>query len=229
MPLFTFLKLPEDLKEEIRLIALKEFSGNFYEGASLTRVIKELGISKGSFYRYFRNKLDLYAYLVDHATNLRTEVIEKQIGAQADFFEMIVTNLCLRLQFDLDYPLYGRFLNNIMHERHSEELGNMMLKFKQRMTRLMQEMIDTYQLSSQLPAHVDPQILAFSLVQLQFGLSDYLSLQYGIDLHQTHKPGQSLADVPSDEIEGTIRKFVDLFRWGIFQNSNQTIPSPTNP
>lgn len=209
MPLFTFLNLTEARQEEIRRIALEEFAGNFYAQASLTHIIKQLGISKGSFYRYFRNKLDLYAYLVDYATNLRTTTIEQALGTEQDFFEMMIRNLCLRIQFDRQYPLYGRFLNNIMHEQHSAELGNMMLKFKQRMTNLMREMMDAYQITAQLPAHISEEVMAFCLVQLQFGLADFLVMK-----ERSVPEGQS-AEWTTQSIETTVREFVNLYKCGM--------------
>ncbi len=47
--------------------------------ASLSRIVKNLSVAKGSFYRYFENKLDLYKYLIDYATKVKANLVEKEL------------------------------------------------------------------------------------------------------------------------------------------------------
>ncbi len=53
MPKETFNKLSQDKKDRITQGFLKEFYNKPYEEASITAVVKELGIAKGSVYQYF--------------------------------------------------------------------------------------------------------------------------------------------------------------------------------
>ncbi|MEO0581001.1 MAG: TetR/AcrR family transcriptional regulator [Bacteroidota bacterium] len=132
MPSLTYNNLTDAKKQQILQIAFKEFTLHTYEKASVSNIIKQLGIAKGSFYRYFRNKLDLYTYLVEYATAVRLEKVEHhppETKAQ-DFFAFLEDNFVRRIKFEQQYPIYGQFLYNIMRERHSELLGNIMLKTK---------------------------------------------------------------------------------------------------
>lgn len=61
----TFLRLDDVKRQKLLDIAIKEFSRVNYNEVSINRIIKEAGISRGSFYMYFENKNDLYFYLLD--------------------------------------------------------------------------------------------------------------------------------------------------------------------
>ncbi len=64
MPKETFFNLPEDKRQRIIDLALAEFAHNDYDTASISRIVAQAGIAKGSFYQYFENKEDLYTYLL---------------------------------------------------------------------------------------------------------------------------------------------------------------------
>lgn len=66
MPKQTFLNLPEEKHKMILACAIDEFAEYGYDGASISRMVAKAGIAKGSFYQYFENKDDLYAYVIDH-------------------------------------------------------------------------------------------------------------------------------------------------------------------
>ena len=64
MPKETFFNLPEDKRQRIIDLSLAEFAQNDYDTASISRIVAQAGIAKGSFYQYFENKEDLYTYLL---------------------------------------------------------------------------------------------------------------------------------------------------------------------
>jgi AcrR family transcriptional regulator len=65
MPKQTFFNLPEKKRQTIVNVAIEEFAENGFESASINRIVANSGISKGSFYQYFADKLDLFMHLVD--------------------------------------------------------------------------------------------------------------------------------------------------------------------
>ena len=64
MPKLTFDNLPKEKKEKLVEAAFNEFSRVPYEEVSINQIIKDAEISRGSFYMYFENKLDLLIYLL---------------------------------------------------------------------------------------------------------------------------------------------------------------------
>lgn len=65
MPKQTFFNLPENKRKTITNAAIDEFAEFGFEAASINRVVENSGISKGSFYQYFEDKMDVFKYLID--------------------------------------------------------------------------------------------------------------------------------------------------------------------
>ena len=59
MPTKRFYRLSEEKQQIIRDSALHEFSRVTFEKVSKNKIIKEAGISRGSFYTYFEDKWDV--------------------------------------------------------------------------------------------------------------------------------------------------------------------------
>lgn len=86
MPSSTFQKLNTKKKERFLSAAKQQFANGF-ESASISQLVKELGIAKGSVYQYFEDKLDLYHYLVMQAYEKRlmvTNLIDRQYHKSVD-------------------------------------------------------------------------------------------------------------------------------------------------
>jgi len=137
MSLQTFKNLPIERQKEIIELSLKEFAFKEYESASLSAIIKNLNLAKGSFYRYFKNKKSLYLYLLNYVIEFRLQN-EKNIldGSIVNFFDMMVENFAAKIRFDIEYPLFGAFLHNVMQEKNSEELGDIQAEIKNKILKM---------------------------------------------------------------------------------------------
>jgi len=62
-----FEKISPEKRAAILEAARDEFSRNGFEQSSLNEILKTAGISKGSFYYYFEDKVDLYATTITEA------------------------------------------------------------------------------------------------------------------------------------------------------------------
>lgn len=62
MPKQTFFNLPVEKQTRLLEAAHHEFSRRGFNEASINQIIKEAGVSRGSFYQYFEDKHDLYQY-----------------------------------------------------------------------------------------------------------------------------------------------------------------------
>lgn len=77
MPSQRFHNLKQVKKRTFLKMAYKEFSMHSYEGASITRLVSDLKMAKGSIYQYFDDKDALYNYLVKHAYSQLHLVLSK--------------------------------------------------------------------------------------------------------------------------------------------------------
>ena len=88
MPSQTFYNLPKDKQEKIIDASKKEFSKNNFYDASINKIIKDAGISRGSFYQYFENKEDLFVYILKGCRQrVIREVFKELDGKKCDIFE----------------------------------------------------------------------------------------------------------------------------------------------
>ena len=64
MPKQTFFNLPDEKRDFILRVAVAEFAEKGYRAASISAVVAEAKIAKGSFYQYFEDKDDLYIHII---------------------------------------------------------------------------------------------------------------------------------------------------------------------
>ena len=89
MPSDTFLNLSKEKQKNILESAVLEFSENDFNDASINKIINRCGISRGSFYMYFKDKEDIYDYIlntyIQKFENLILKTLKKENG---DFIKM---------------------------------------------------------------------------------------------------------------------------------------------
>jgi len=94
MPSDTFLRLNDDKKKKLLEASFKEFSFNNFNDVSINRIIKEAGISRGSFYMYFEDKKDLYFYLLEQYSEILIDNMKEDlINNKGDLFKMFQDNV----------------------------------------------------------------------------------------------------------------------------------------
>lgn len=65
MPKPTFYRLAEEKRTRLIKAAYDEFTRAPFATASISNIIKDAGIPRGSFYQYFDDKADVYFYLLE--------------------------------------------------------------------------------------------------------------------------------------------------------------------
>ena len=85
----TFYNLPPEKREKIIDVTKKEFRKGNKKKITINSVIKNAGISRGSFYQYFDDKLDLVELMADDMMTKMSEFIKDQlIIHNGDIFEI---------------------------------------------------------------------------------------------------------------------------------------------
>ena len=86
-----FEKLPEERKQAVVRAAVETFGLNDYKDASTDTIAHKAGISKGLLFFYFKNKRELYRYVMEHLMELVEKiVIDDEYRQIDDFFEASV-------------------------------------------------------------------------------------------------------------------------------------------
>lgn len=93
MPSRTFQNLKDPKKQRIRNALLTEFSHYSLPDAEVARIIKQAGISRGAFYKYFADLTDAYLYLfqdVMAAIHAPVNDDQRRLTVQ-DYYQMVAT------------------------------------------------------------------------------------------------------------------------------------------
>ena len=118
MPSETFFRLPESKQERIVQAIKDEIARAPFEEFSIGNVIRNCGISRGSFYQYFHNKEDIFFYLIsDYQNKIIQDIISTMQGNDGDLFDMleIVFRHAVRL---LCYKDSRQFRHNLFCNVH---------------------------------------------------------------------------------------------------------------
>ncbi|MBQ9866053.1 MAG: TetR/AcrR family transcriptional regulator [Lachnospiraceae bacterium] len=121
MPTKIFTELDEKKQERIIDAALKEFAEYGYENASTNRIVKTCGVSKGSLFKYFENKEELYFYLIDTVSARMAEETRLDINRLSkDLYERVIAYSVTEISWYAANPVKGRFLIGIASESGSD-------------------------------------------------------------------------------------------------------------
>ncbi|MCG6189681.1 TetR/AcrR family transcriptional regulator [Maribellus maritimus] len=215
MPLQTFYNLIEDRKREILKIAYEEFAFNSYLSASLSTIIKKLGVAKGSFYRYFENKFDLYSYLIQNAYEMRMNQLGNLLNDKdLSFFEIIRENFRDKIIFDLQNPLESMFLYSALQESNEEETGTVVKDMIKSVLKFVTQLIQKYQQKGELSDSVSPEVAAHFIFQTQLGIYEYLAAFKGIDFKESIKNGR-LFSLSEKEIMKVVDEMLTIIKSGL--------------
>ena len=91
MPSKTFLNLSEKKRNMIIQAAIKELASVPFAETSINKIVKDAGISRGSFYMYFEDKYDLTLYLIEITKAYLLEEAKKiNMSVSGDLDEFII-------------------------------------------------------------------------------------------------------------------------------------------
>ncbi|MEM9390672.1 MAG: TetR/AcrR family transcriptional regulator [Bacteroidota bacterium] len=120
MPKSTFTNLQANKRKLVQDICLKEFASYSFAEASVSRIVKNLGIAKGSIYQYFDDKSDLYAYLIELSLNRKYEILNYIATKVSDDIYLWLFQTCLvELKFAREFPEMQKLLNRAELESDS--------------------------------------------------------------------------------------------------------------
>lgn len=193
MPLPTFFNLESGKREALYAAAYQEFAFNSYQAASVSTIVKELGIAKGSFYRYFKNKVDLYTYLIE---NVNEKCRKFQHGLldneSSGFFEILRENLRRKILFDLAHPLESIFLFNVLQETNAPEVKPVADQLKRENLLFLSGLVAVFQKKGELNSSVSPELISQLIFQARLGMHEYLAIFKGTDFKELVRKGHSV-------------------------------------
>lgn len=182
MPSQTFFNLPENKRQILIDCAIAEFATHDYDTASISNVVKQANIAKGSFYQYFENKKDLYLYLIDLASQAKAVFIKQAEAPKVnvDFFGHLRWLFSVGIQFKLRHPELSQIINRLT-------LGN--IPFREEILQKARESSSDYLLNlvirgqqqGDVDSDLDPHLAVYVIQSLSNGLVNLIPQRLGME------------------------------------------------
>lgn len=94
----AFFEMPEEKRNTIIKAALRVFSQHGYKKSPMNEIAAEAGISKSLLFYYFKNKKELYMYLVQYCADIsKQEMIQNGCYGRRGFFEVLESGLKVKI------------------------------------------------------------------------------------------------------------------------------------
>ena len=208
----TFMNLPKEKRRRITDVAVSEFGSRGYEGASINRMVRRLGIAKGSIFQYFGDKNGLFMYVfnvaMERVKNYLREVrdssgdediftrLNRTLVAGIDFVKdhPRIYALYLRIQFDQSMPFRDEILSSLRKQSHSY-LRSLLEDACERAE--LRKNIDVDRVAFLLDAVMDRYLQSLSMKNFDAGLG-----LYQMDREEAVKWSRELVEIIRKGVDG---------------------------
>jgi AcrR family transcriptional regulator len=210
-----FEKLQPSLRHRILDAALKEFGRFGYGGASMNRLVKGAGISKGALFKYFGTKAGLF----DYVYRASLEEIKEQLRAVRDstqtepFFDRLEKVLRAGLDFTTRRPLSAAVYYRVIYTGDAPHGNRILSEIQGTSRRFLKTLIEDGVSKGELRKGIDAERTAFII---QSVLDRFLQAHYlEFMAPALDRPATREGSDPSSSSEKWILEMTDLFRTGI--------------
>jgi len=177
LPTQTFFNLPDEKRERIIDVAIREFATYSFDQSSIARIIENAGIPRGSFYQYFENLKDLYKYIFDLAGERKLQYFNIMVphfhGEGFEFFQTLHELFAAGIRFAQENPELLAIGNKFYKETNSalrdEILGEQLPKANIIYAEMIRKGIE----SGQLDPKIDLAVATLFMNSLNTAFSDY--------------------------------------------------------
>lgn len=214
MPTQTFWNLPEEKRQALIDICLDEFANNEYANASISRIVAQAGIAKGSIYQYFADKQELFLYLLDLSNQKRLDYLRNEGLPAADigFFALLRWQMSASTRAALAYPQLTRLFYRAMAGNlpfHDEVITRM----KATANEHLQQFVAHGIARGEIDANIDPQLAAVALNAIFAELGPFIMARLGLDPRQPRVDDLSRFSTP--EVERIFDDVVGMLEYGL--------------
>ena len=132
MPKATFFNLKEEKRLKIENALVKEFSRGTLEEASISNIVQEAGIPRGSFYQYFEDKEDAIKFIIQKFIDIEHENINNFLKqTNGNIFETAIKIYDYMVQQSLEHNETVKLVTNVLQELRKNNVNILDMKNKE--------------------------------------------------------------------------------------------------
>ncbi|MBK6952162.1 MAG: TetR/AcrR family transcriptional regulator [Crocinitomicaceae bacterium] len=213
MPKETFIKLSEEKKTRFLNAALTEFAANNFDVASITQIVKNLGIAKGSVYQYFEDKLDLWLYLKTHCEMVKFSYIQNLNRDDfSDFWGYYRQMFKEGIRFDLNEPLCSQFLYRVGFKENSAVVQPHLSSWKKIAFEFFTKLVEQEKKKGNFSKKTSTPSAVHFLISMSLSVGDLMQNMHGVDFDKNLKKGKSLFAKNEKELMKSVDELIDLLQ-----------------
>jgi TetR/AcrR family transcriptional regulator len=177
MPSETWWNLEESKRLSIIHASIFEFANANYAQASLSRIVKEVGIAKGSMYQYFVDKEELYLYTVqlasDHMMAELHQRIPLAVFTTGDIFRILREYFAITVAVAQEFPNESALL-----QRAFQDSGPQLIKVQAIGASIQRtfvvDLVNTAIANKSLRNDVDPEVFIYLIQTILATAGSYM-------------------------------------------------------
>ncbi len=213
MPKKTFLNLGEAKRKQITDAFLREFAIKPYDDASITEVVRGLGIAKGSIYQYFEDKQDLFLFLIDECVAVKLKyVLTLDRNSYPDFWTYFRELYIHGYEFDKENPLQSHFLHNLLNNLKSQSIMNLFNKMLNQSILGFEAMVNFEVSEGLFRDDVPPQTMGFMLYKVGIGIQEQLEMAGVINPKESIKKSIPVYQGKNGELLQMVDDYIKLMK-----------------
>jgi AcrR family transcriptional regulator len=206
MPTQTFLNLSPDKRAALLSLAMDEFATHDYQSASISRILAQAGIAKGSLYQYFRDKRDFYHHLVDHASRTLMTALEHDVppDAHASLFVVLRWQMSATVRAALQHPREAQLIRRAYGSSGAQD-DELTRQAQRGRTAYLTPLIRQAMERGEIAADLDPELVVYAISSLIGDLGPFIVSRLGLERQQAVSGDLALFDAPVvDQIFDTL-------------------------
>ena len=204
----TFKNLEESKQQRILNAALKEFAENGYEQASTNQIVKNAGIGKGMLFYYFKNKKDLYQFLIEYSMNITMNKFLNLVDTtETDFINRMRQVSLLKMKLYAENPDIMNFMGTLILSNElelAEDLITRMNELKKLGNEKLYDNIDTSLFRDEVDVNKVYKLIQWSLEGYQNELTSRLQ-------------GQKMSAIDMDLLWDEFYEYLDIMKVSFYK------------
>jgi AcrR family transcriptional regulator len=207
----TFANLPTEKKEKFIQVALEEFAANDFQSASITAIVKQLGIAKGSVYQYFENKLELWLFLKQHCETVKLSYIKSIKRSDYKIFWSYYRAMFANgINFDLENPLCSQFLYRVGFKESSPQVMPYLDTWKKQAYQMFIQLIKAEKKTGAFGKGNSTEVMAHFMVSMSMSIADLLQDKYHVDFDKNIRTGKPLFGANAKQLMKAVDELIKL-------------------
>jgi len=140
---FSHIDFENEKVKRITIAALEVFSNNDYDKASTNMIVKKAGIPRGVLYYYFKNKEELFEYLIYQSQEIFIHETEKRVDLDdTDYLSRLKSIIMTKVITTSYLPFLAEFSEKVSKDSLIDEYIDYISKTKKILKQVMEQNLD---------------------------------------------------------------------------------------